>query len=254
VPPKIHDRDLNILYFTWQCRFVAQRQFKARFWADASQQTMSARISRLCEAKLLRAHLFSYLLNDRYLYSITNAGVRELVAAGLPNVPEGDYVKKAPDVTPGMKHDLALTDLRIGCERGGHVLYWQSEHELRLARRQGKGPTRIVDGLFKYQALHADAWGLFEYERVGYRRSKFVDILNRLKTSSEHTQGVALFFVSETAQRAETLRQWASTSLPWTLTPDLIYFGHFEAIKAEGLAGGFVNLNSLPLALPRLVD
>ena len=41
---------------------------------------------------------------------------------------------------------------------------------------------------------------------------------------------------------------------PWRLTPDLIFFSHYEAVKAGGLAGSFVNLYNEPLKLPKLVD
>jgi hypothetical protein len=95
---------------------------------------------------------------------------------------------------------------------------------------------------------------MFEYERMGYRRTKYHDILNRLKASYAYNCGFLVFIVSATAQRAEVLRRWATDSRPWTLTPDRIWFGHYDAIKAGGLAGGFVDLNGLPLRLPKLID
>jgi hypothetical protein len=250
---KIQDRDLAILFFTWQCRYVAQRQYRFKFWPTSSQPTVSKRLSELKVAKLLKTHALPWL-RDRLLYSVSTKGTRTLVDAGFTEIAVGDCPKPANDFTPGMKHDLDLVDLRIACERTGHITAWVSEHELRLARKQGRGPIRITDGMFGFQALVDDAEGLIEYERMGYRRRRFIDILNRLKCSAEHRAGKLIFFVCATPQRAETLRSWANSCRPWRLTPDLIFFSHYEAVKAGGLAGSFVNLYNEPLKLPKLID
>ena len=250
---KVQDRDLAILFFTWQCRYVAQRQYRFKFWPTSSQPTVSKRLSELKAINLLKTHALPWL-RDRLLYSVSTKGTKALVEAGFTDIAVGDCPKPANDFTPGMKHDLDLVDLRMACERTGHITAWVSEHELRLARKQGRGHVRITDGMFSFQALVGDADALIEYERMGYRRRRFIDILNRIKCSAEHRAGKLVFFVCATPHRAETLRFWANSCLPWKLTPNLIFFGHYEAVKTGGLEGSFVNLYNEPLKLPKLLD
>ena len=63
---RLQDRDLAILYYTWQSRYIAQRQYRARFWPKASQPTVSKRLSELTEANLLKIHALPWL-RDRIL-------------------------------------------------------------------------------------------------------------------------------------------------------------------------------------------
>lgn len=251
MPLVLQIRDLALLYYTWQNRYLAQRQYRQKFWSICSQAAVARRLIELREEKLLKTHDLPWM-RDRILYSVTLAGTRALLNAGFTDIRVGDCPKPVDDFTPGMKHDLDLVDLRIACEETGHIVRWTSEHELRLARKQGRYFARITDGAFTYQAEHGKAQGLFEYERMGYRRTKFHNILLRLKISWEHQDGYTTFFVCREPGRAETLRRWALEMSTWCLTLDQIYFSHYEAVKAAGLAGGFRNLFGRPLGLARL--
>jgi len=250
--PSLQVRDLALLYFTWQSRYVAQRQYRQKFWPTSSQAAVSKRLNELKEAHLIKTHALPWL-RDRILYSITIVGTKVLRNEGFEIVAVGDCPKAANDFTPGMKHDLDLVDLRTACEASGYIIEWHGEHQMRLHRKQGKGPVRIVDGMFNFQAPGREAWGLFEYERMGYRRLKFHDILHRLYFAYRPDLDMYVFFVCATPQRAEVLRRWAADSI-WKVDRERIVFSHYEAVKAAGLAGGFLDLNGMPLKLPKLLD
>jgi hypothetical protein len=53
---KIQDRDLAILFFAWQCCYLAQRQYQFKFWPTWSQTTVSKRLSELKAINLLKSH------------------------------------------------------------------------------------------------------------------------------------------------------------------------------------------------------
>lgn len=253
MPIELQARDLALLYYTWQSRFVAQRQYHKRFWPKGSQAAVAKRLIELVGEQLLRTHKMPWR-HERVLYSVTLAGTRALSSNGMPGVRVGDFPKRINDFTPGMKHDLDLVDLRIAMEETGHLIWWTSEHELRLDRKQHRRYTRITDGVFDFEASEGQGKGILEYERMGYRRTKFHDILRRLLVSDLHNDGAVVFFVCQDARRAETLRTWALENFSWQYVPNQIYFSHFEAVKAAGLLGGFVNLNGKALVLPKMVD
>ncbi len=87
-----------------------------------------------------------------------------------------------------------------------------------------------------------------------YRRTKFHDILMRLKIADGEHKDLRVFFVCQDARRAETLWGWAKEIALWRMTPERLLFGHFEAVKEKGLEGGFFDLNGHHLVMPKVTE
>jgi hypothetical protein len=252
VPIVLQDRDIALLYFTWQSRYVTQRQYRLMLWPDATKAAVSKRLKELTEEKLLRTYSFP-LPQHKLFYSITIGGLKALATKGFGKASPG-AIPKAPSPSPALQRYHELVDLRIGIAKTGHLIDWTSEHELRIQKRWVRKLSTFAQAEFRFEAMGGEGKGLLEYEQMGPYRKKFMDALLRMVSSQQHRDGYLWFLVSRDARRAEQLRRWAVGVLSWRLTPNQIYFGHFEAIKAGGLAGGFVNLIGKELELPALVD
>jgi len=95
-------RDLTILWYAWQQRFVAVRQFQRLFWPKGANVTARNRLNELRDAGLLGSETFP-VGADRTLYFSSKAGNQALVDAGMlieafgATIPAG--LRKMPSIS-----------------------------------------------------------------------------------------------------------------------------------------------------------
>jgi len=80
--PSLTARDLTILWYAWQQRFVAVRQFRRLFWPRGAMVTARNRLNELRDAGYLGSETFP-VGTDRTLYFSAKAGNQALVEAGM---------------------------------------------------------------------------------------------------------------------------------------------------------------------------
>ena len=237
---KLSKRDLALLYYTWQNRFLARRHYQRKFWPELSQSAASKRLSQLCEAKLLRQTRLPQM-EEAELFSASYLGNRKLTEIGL--IPEKqlmDFPREPSEFRPTMRHDLTVVDVRIAFEESGaDGSSWVSDHELRVGR-VGRGRNlRTPDGVFEFEEEEKQFKGVLELELSPYREEKLAPLLRRLKTFyGDHS----IFFVCTTAARVASFRSWCLKTRIWNDRPRQIRMAPLAAVRQEGLNSIFVNL------------
>lgn len=154
-----------------------------------------------------------------------------------------DFPRQPAELTPNMRHDLLVVDLRIAFEEtGADAASWLSDHQLRLARVGLGRHLRTPDGVFEFEEGQKKLKGVLEFELSSYRLPILASVLRRLKTFySTHT----IFFICRTAERAATLRSWCLEIKTWNSHPRQIRIGHVSAAIQDGLSSNFVDLSDL---------
>lgn len=237
---QLTDRDLAVLYYTWQNRLLALRHYRRKFWPEASLPAAAQRLYKLRDAGFLKQATLP-LLNERTLFCATRLGNVELAGVGLiPDRHIMDFPRRPAELTPTMRHDLQCVDLRIAFEEtGADAATWQTDHQLRLGRPGVGHNTRTPDGIFRFQAGQRLGHGVLEFELASYRRPKLEIVLRRLKSFyGDHT----IFFVCRTAQRAATLRSWCQDARTWQDRPSQICIVDFQNAVKSGLQANFIDL------------
>jgi hypothetical protein len=233
-------RDHALLWSTWQNRFMTPRQYLRRFWSDATHQAASKRLTHLKNEGLLQCAHFPWAV-DRNIYTITAAGNRALIEAGLLAPAQArDFSQRPQEMTKAIVDALGVVDLRIAFEltgAGGDT--WVSDHQLRQARRWHRGNTRVADGMFDFDAHGRQGRGVLEIERRSYGRRTLARILSRLRY--DHG-GDTIFFVALSADRARRIWRWAMESQIWGDKPGRFLVAPFKAVLKHGLDAGFVDL------------
>ena len=122
-----------MLLYTWQNRFVATRHLRRAFWPGVSLPTVTRRLVLLREEGLLGFRQYPWL-TERVLYFANLECNRALAAAGLLDPAYvGDYPRQPSELTPALRHDLTVVDLRLILEETGvDGRSWISDHQLRL--------------------------------------------------------------------------------------------------------------------------
>lgn len=238
------DRDLAVLLFTWQNRFVSTAQLHRAFWRDASSAAASKRLVALRRAGLLGFRSFAWL-SERLLYFPCLRGNRILADCGLlAREWARDFPRRPEDLSPTLRHDLKVVDLRLGLEESGaDGRTWISDHQLRMLSREPGPRKRVPDGIFEFSFRGIQGRGLLEYEHAPYRRPTAKDLLSRLRHRYE---GCFVFIVTRTRGRADCFRAWARESGVYADAPRQLAFSHQEAVADLGLDGGFVDVEGKP--------
>jgi hypothetical protein len=233
-------RDLALLWCTWQNRLMAHRQYLRHFWNGATHQAASRRLTKLKNEGLLQCVSVPWAV-DRRIYTITAAGNRALVKAGLLR-PEQvqDFLQRPKEMTPTIQYDLSVVDLRIAFEfTGAHGSTWVSAHQLRLARNLHLGNPRVADGIFMFDAHGRQGRGVLEFERQAYRRRKFIGVLSRLRY--EHGNDI-IFYVARSTERARRVWAWAKKAWPWGDRPQNFLVAPLALAAKDGLDARFLDL------------
>ncbi|HTB22303.1 MAG TPA: hypothetical protein VK914_06330 [bacterium] len=238
------DRDLAVLLFTWQNRFVSTAQLHRAFWQDASPSAASKRLVALREAGLLGFRSFAWL-SERLLYFPCQGGNRVLADCGLlAKEWLKDFPRRPEDLSPALRHDLKVVDLRLGLEESGvDGRTWVSDHQLRMLSREPGPRKRVPDGIFEFSFRGIRGGGLLEYEHAPYRRPAAKGLLSRLR---HRYGGRFVFLVARAGGRADTLRAWARESGIYADAPRQLAFSHQEAVAELGLDGGFLDVEGRP--------
>ena len=236
-----NDRDLAALLFTWQNRFVSGAQLKRGFWQDVEPKSANRRLALLRKQGLLNYHTFPWL-PEHGLYFSCREGNKVLASCGLlSEVQARDYPRRPEELSPALRHDLNVVDLRLGLEESGvDGRTWISDHQLRMQQRKMGAQQRVPDAVFEYTHKNVHGLGVLEYERAPYRKALVHGLLTRLRDRYEdHT----LFIVTPNPDRSETFRNWVADSGVYNDAPRQTAFSHQEAVVKDGLDGGFVDLN-----------
>ncbi len=241
---KLTDRDYFVLWYTWQCRFLAVRQYRRLFWHKASIEAARARLKDLCDAGYLGSETFP-VGQDRTLYFSTRAGNRALIDADLKSAEiEFDFPRRPQEMTRTLDHDLRVNDLRIGLEETGVIpITWHSDHELRQNRGNAGPNTRVPDGIFEWEVSKVRYSGVLEYEHQRYSPDRWPDILRRLEYN--YTD-FTVFLVCRTAERIKSATAAVNRSRVYAYQPEKFYVCDFDSVAAKGLKGGFVDLEGKP--------
>ncbi|HTB22596.1 MAG TPA: hypothetical protein VK914_07820 [bacterium] len=235
---ELTSRDRSLLWATWQNRLMAPRQYLRRFWNGGSHQAVSRRLTKLKDEGLLQYISVPWNL-DRRLYTITKAGNRALVDAGLLDPALVlDFPRRPKELSPALLHDLSVVDLRIAFELTGGKT-WVSDHQLRLGRPQRLGNVRVADGMFDFDADGLRRRGVLEFERRSYRRPQMAQVLSRLRF--DHGEDT-IFFVTLNADRARRVWSWTVESGIWGDRPASFLVAPLGSALKSGLKAGFVDL------------
>ena len=122
---KIVFRDLELMRWILEQKFMTREQIRKEFWRDESKKSIEEyrTLNELESAKLLRRSTESFY--RCILYLVTGRGVSLLRSfgkdQGLSELPEVSY--------SNYKHDVAVTDLRILFDQWGYK-DWVSERVL----------------------------------------------------------------------------------------------------------------------------
>ena len=245
--PSLTPRDLNILWYAWQQRFVAVRQFQRLFWAQGATVTARNRLNELRDAGFLASETFP-VGADRTLYFSAKAGNLALVESGmLPEAFGGDYPRRPKEMTLNLDHDLRVTDLRIAIEEtGGIPITWTSDHQLRQNRGSAGPNTRFPDGLFEWEAQGKRRLAVLEYENARYNRDRWPNVLLRLR--SMHADRL-VFLVCRTPARVRSATAIIRATKVFADRTDGLVIADFLSVAEKGLKAGFVDLEGRPLVL-----
>jgi hypothetical protein len=243
--PSLTPRDLSILWYAWQQRFVAVRQFQRLFWAQGATVTARNRLNELRDAGFLASETFPVGV-DRTLYFSAKAGNLALVEAGLlPEAFRGDYPRRPKEMTLNLDHDLRVTDLRIAIEEtGGIPITWTSDHQLRQNRGSAGPNTRFADGLFEWEARGKRRLAVLEYENARYNRERWPNVLLRLR--SKHSDRL-VFLVCRTPARVRSATAIIRATRVYADRSDGLVIADFPSVAEKGLMAGFVDLEGHPL-------
>jgi hypothetical protein len=243
--PELTPRDLAVLLFTWQNRFVATRHLHRAFWSGASLSSVTKRLVALRQDGLLGFRQFPWL-TERVLYFSNLNGNRVLGAAGLLDPAYvSDYPRRPEELTPALRHDLTVVDLRLSLEESGvDGRTWVSDHQLRLERRRIGQASRVPDGVFEFRLGPHTGHGLLEFENATYRRPRVAAILSRLRVQYPAHQ---VFIVTKSAARAVHFRTWAAESRVYADAPHQVAVSSRDQVIQTGIGTGFLDLRSQAL-------
>jgi hypothetical protein len=245
---ELSPRDLAVLLFTWQNRFVATRQLHRAFWPGASRSAANQRLVALRDRGLLGFRHYPWL-SERVLYFASLRGNRELAAAGLLDPSHLNDVPRQPgELTPALRHDLTVVDLRLRLEETGvDGRTWVSDHQLRLERARVGPATRVPDGIFGYAVGKVSGLGLLEFENATYRRPRVAAILSRLRAQYPSHQ---VLVVTKSAAREGHFRDWAAWSGVYADAPHQVAVSNQGSVGQKGLDAGFLDLQGSPWPPP----
>jgi hypothetical protein len=244
-------RDLAVLLYTWQNRIVATRHLHRAFWPGASLPTVTRRLVLLREEGYLGYRQYPWL-TERVLYFASLTGNRALAGAGLLDPANiGDYPRQPSELTPAVRHDLTVVDLRLCLEETGvDGRTWISDHQLRLERHQQGQSLRVPDGVFHFTLGPRSQPGLLEFENAAYRQTRVAAILTRLRVQYPDHQ---VLIVTKAAPRAALFRAWAAESGVYADAPAQVAVSDLESVLVRGLDAGFLDLQGRPLT-PQTAD
>src|ERR1035437_769516 len=210
---QLTDRDLGILLYTYQNRFLAFRHYQRKFWGDTSIQAVQHRIYKLRDAGLLNQAELP-MLDARSLFCSTRKGNQKLFEADVIKESDvTDFPRRPGEFRPAMLHDLQVVDLRIAFEQtAADAMSWVTDHQLRLAKPGGSYNTRTPDGVFKWDHRDSTYDGVLEFERCSYGKDVLFKVFQRLKI---HYGRSLTFFVCRSPERQATVMAWAKASRYW---------------------------------------
>ncbi|HTB21476.1 MAG TPA: replication-relaxation family protein [bacterium] len=242
--PELTARDLTILWYTWQQRFMAVRQFQRLLWPQGANVTARNRLNELRDAGFLASETFPVGV-DRTLYYSTKAGNRALVDVGmLSETFVGDYPRRPKEMTLNLDHDLRVTDLRIAFEETGAIpITWTSDHQLRQNRGSAGPNTRFADGLFEWEAKGERHKAVLEYENARYNRDRWPKVLMRLRSVHEDRQ---VFVVCRTPARVRSASAIIRGTKVFADRPVGLVIADFLSVTEMGLKSGFTDLEGHP--------
>ncbi|MGH7441723.1 MAG: hypothetical protein ACREKE_03505 [bacterium] len=237
---ELTDRDLAVLLYTWQNRFVATRHLHRAFWPEASLPAATQRLVTLREKGYLGFRSFPWL-QERVLYFASLEGNRALAKVGLlPEAYIHDYPRKPEESTPALRHDLTVVDLRLALEEtGADGRTWVSDHQLRLENRRRGVAVRVPDGVFEFEVEGRRGKGVLEFENAPYRRPRVAAILTRLRVHYPEHQ---VFIVTKSAARAAAFRTWAANVGVYADHPEQVVVADLADVAEKGLEAGFKDL------------
>lgn len=204
---KITERDVEILSWILEQKFMTERQVGQVFWKGLTDwsREVNKRLNEMRKAGLLKKGRTQVYRSSMYL--VTREGVRQLKAfgrdQGLGEVRDTDYAD--------YRHDLVVTDIRMMFHGWGYR-DWLSERVL-LRRNDLK---RIPDGMIFNQGKYIAV----EYEASQKSKRRYREIFLNYGFDKQIDK---VIYVAATAELTETLLKQGSIcrKLHFVLLEDL---------------------------------
>ena len=192
---KIMERDIEVMGWILEQKFMTEQQVRRIFWKDITEE------SREAYKRLYELQKEGYLKTSKKkiyrhaLYLVTRNGVNQLKSfgrnRGLGELADADY--------SNYKHDIAVTDLRVLLHDWGYT-DWVSERV--LARRNDL--RRIPDGML----YHRGKYFAIEYELTQKSKDRYREIFYNYELDNQVDEVV---YIVETPEMAAKLSQEAAT-------------------------------------------
>ncbi len=191
---KITERDIEVMGWILEQKFMIEKQVRRVFWKGVSQKScaVSKRLNKLQEEGFLKVN--KERMYGSLVYLVTRKGVGQLKefnrSRGLGEVRDADY--------SNYRHDLAVTDIRILFHELGYT-DWESERVL----SKNNDLSRVPDGMI----FNKDKYIAVEYESSQKSKERYREIFYRYELDSHINK---VLYVADTRKRSEKLTREVS--------------------------------------------
>ncbi len=192
---KITARDIEIMGWMLEQKFMTREQVRKVFWKDISEKSTEdyRRLYELMKAGFLKRSKYGFY--KHVLYMVTANGLRELKSfgrhRGLCELADVDYSH--------YKHDVAVTDIRIIFNSWGYT-DWLSERVLSKLYQLRRLPDGMIYNRGKYVAV--------EYESSQKSKERYRDIFFDYEMDDHISQ---VIYIADTPSLVEKLKGEAAT-------------------------------------------
>jgi len=205
---KITERDIELMGWILEQKFMTEKQVRQVFWKGRNQDNREAyrRLNKLRNMGFLTVNMKKVYRSDMYL--VTAKGVRQLKELnknhGLSAMGDADY--------SNYRHDLVVTDIRILFDEMGYKS-WLSERV--LSRRNDL--RRVPDGM----VFNKDKYIAMEYESSQKSRRRYQRIFLDYEFDRKIDQ---VLYIVDTKELVGKLSREVSTSSK----ANFVYLGELE--------------------------
>ena len=209
---KITDRDIEILGWILEEKFMTERQIKRMFWKGVTEESREAykRLRELEKEGFLKTD--KEKIYQSAVYGISGKGVRLLMKFG-----RNQGLGESHDLGySNYKHDLVVTDIRILFHELGYT-HWLSERV--LSKRNDF--RRIPDGMIFYESRYI----AIEYESSQKSKRRYKKIFLDYDFDN-HLDKV--LYITSTPELAQKLLKEAAYYYK-------LYFVGLEDLKKDGI-------------------
>jgi hypothetical protein len=176
-------RDKALLKQVLDCGIVTQRQlweFMLCGGQEVRRRSFNWRVKRLVDNGFIERQSLPQLTSS-YVYSLAEAGTRELINVYECHAGAAGFYKRESDCE-SVVHALDLNDLHLALARAGILSKWQSEREIRSRNEfTGYSLTKDYDAVMALRVDGREVEIALEYERSTKADAKYVEIASKIR-------------------------------------------------------------------------